>query len=61
VQVLLGAGKGLHVKAQRFQGNFGGFRYIFFRLQHLLVALLLSGQPPLQLRHPIVKRGSHGS
>jgi hypothetical protein len=55
VQVLLGAGKGLHVKAQLFQGSFRGFRCVFFRLQQLSVALLLSGQPPLQLRHPILK------
>jgi hypothetical protein len=61
VQVLLGAGKGLHVKAQRFQGSFGGFRCVFFRLQQLSVVLLLSGQPTLQLCHPILKRGSCGS
>jgi hypothetical protein len=61
MQVLLGAGKGLHVKAQRFQGSFGGFRCILFRLQQLSVALLLSGQPPLQLCNSILKRGSRGS
>jgi hypothetical protein len=55
VQVLFGAGKGLHVKAQHFQGSFGGSHYIFFHLQKLSVALLLSGQSPLQLRHPILQ------
>jgi hypothetical protein len=61
MQVLFGAGKGLHVKAQRYQGSFGGFRCVFFRLQQLSVALLLSGQPPLQLRHPTLQQGSCGS
>jgi hypothetical protein len=55
LQVLLGAGQGLHVAAKCFKGSFGGFRCVFLRLQQLSVPLLRGSQSPLQLRHSILK------
>jgi hypothetical protein len=56
VQVLFCASKVLHVEVQCFQSSMGGFRFVMFRSQQLLVSFLLSGQPSLQLCHPTLQR-----